>query len=292
MGVTSTPAATGETTWGPWLASGDWLEREILASGEVSLPAGNRVNDADSMHARFYNPQLGRFLSVDPAGFSMMPDAPQSWNRYTYVLNNPMILTDPTGLAAECTVVKKTEGSDESSPAASCNENITVSAKKTGAIPGGAAPFPGRTSWGATTLFGASLQLDYGGMGRATSDFFLAPPPPQQLCIGGSCNEIETQMGMMPLSPGGVSSSSSLAGQTVRAVRGRAVRKAFLRDLATDPKTAAWMKPWLARGKVPPGYNVDHIVPLSVGGADAASNMRLVLRADHIRHHRFYHPWR
>jgi RHS repeat-associated protein len=97
MGVTTTPAATGEPTWGPWLASGDWLEREILASGEVPLPAGNRVNDADSMHARFYNPQLGRFLSVDPAAESARPGAPQSWNRYVYVKNNPLYYTDPDG---------------------------------------------------------------------------------------------------------------------------------------------------------------------------------------------------
>jgi RHS repeat-associated protein len=47
------------------------------------------------MHARFYSPQWGRFLSVDPGGY--FPDHPQSWNRYTYAINNPVLNTDPDG---------------------------------------------------------------------------------------------------------------------------------------------------------------------------------------------------
>jgi RHS repeat-associated protein len=46
-------------------------------------------------HARYYNPVLGRFLSPD----SIVPGAgnPQSLNRYSYVTNNPVNLTDPSG---------------------------------------------------------------------------------------------------------------------------------------------------------------------------------------------------
>ncbi|OGL47349.1 MAG: hypothetical protein A2W05_00960, partial [Candidatus Schekmanbacteria bacterium RBG_16_38_10] len=45
--------------------------------------------------ARYYDPRLARFLSAD----SIVPDPsnPQSLNRYTYVLNNPLIYIDPTG---------------------------------------------------------------------------------------------------------------------------------------------------------------------------------------------------
>jgi RHS repeat-associated protein len=57
------------------------------------------TDDLDYMHARFYNPWIGRFLSVDPIGGS--PGAPQSWNRYSYVMNNPPNLVDPTGEAAK-----------------------------------------------------------------------------------------------------------------------------------------------------------------------------------------------
>jgi RHS repeat-associated protein len=53
----------------------------------------------DYMHARYYNPVMGRFLSVDPVrGFAQDP---QSWNRYTYALNNPIRHKDPTGRCTE-----------------------------------------------------------------------------------------------------------------------------------------------------------------------------------------------
>jgi RHS repeat-associated protein len=59
---------------------------------------GGAGDDLDYMHARHHNPLLGRFLSTDAVGGS--PAAPQSWNRYAYVLDNPMNYTDPAGLLA------------------------------------------------------------------------------------------------------------------------------------------------------------------------------------------------
>lgn len=46
--------------------------------------------------ARFYSTVLGRFISGDPIGVNA-GDA-QSLDRYSYVLNNPLKYTDPTGL--------------------------------------------------------------------------------------------------------------------------------------------------------------------------------------------------
>lgn len=48
--------------------------------------------------ARYYHPGFGRFMSVDPAGGD--PTEPQSWNRYSYTLNNPLKYVDPNGEAA------------------------------------------------------------------------------------------------------------------------------------------------------------------------------------------------
>lgn len=56
-------------------------------------------NYNDYMHARSTVPQWGRFLSVDPG--KVDPKQPQSWNRYSYVMNNPMNGTDPTGKCGE-----------------------------------------------------------------------------------------------------------------------------------------------------------------------------------------------
>ncbi len=52
----------------------------------------------DFAQARMYNFQHGRFTAVDPLLASGMPGNPQTWNRYTYVLNNPLYWVDPTGL--------------------------------------------------------------------------------------------------------------------------------------------------------------------------------------------------
>jgi hypothetical protein len=49
------------------------------------------------MHARFYSPTAGKFLSVDPVIPASSLGNPQRWNRYAYVMNNPMRWTDPTG---------------------------------------------------------------------------------------------------------------------------------------------------------------------------------------------------
>ncbi|MEW5251535.1 RHS repeat-associated core domain-containing protein [Microbulbifer discodermiae] len=49
------------------------------------------------MNGRIYDPVIGRFLSPDP--IVQAPTYSQSWNRYSYVFNNPMSLTDPTGYA-------------------------------------------------------------------------------------------------------------------------------------------------------------------------------------------------
>lgn len=66
-------------------------EREY---GELAKPH----DDLDYMHARFYKPAWGRFLSVDPvlvANRAM--SEPQGWNRYSYTLGNPLRFIDPDG---------------------------------------------------------------------------------------------------------------------------------------------------------------------------------------------------
>ncbi|HEX6502426.1 MAG TPA: RHS repeat-associated core domain-containing protein [Terriglobales bacterium] len=53
--------------------------------------------------AREYAPRQGRWISPDPAGMKAadMTD-PQSWNRYAYVSNSPLSVTDPSGLCPYC----------------------------------------------------------------------------------------------------------------------------------------------------------------------------------------------
>lgn len=81
---------------------------EITPSGSEQLKftghqrdfasASSVADDLDYMHARYYNPLTGRFLSTDPAD-SAKPGAPQTWNQYAYVRNNPLKYIDPDGRA-------------------------------------------------------------------------------------------------------------------------------------------------------------------------------------------------
>ncbi|HEY6338568.1 MAG TPA: RHS repeat-associated core domain-containing protein [Candidatus Sulfotelmatobacter sp.] len=62
---------------------------------------GNIVNTTYYFPERQYRSSQGRWLSPDPAGVGAAdPSSPQSWNRYAYVMNNPLGSIDPDGL--EC----------------------------------------------------------------------------------------------------------------------------------------------------------------------------------------------
>jgi RHS repeat-associated protein len=52
----------------------------------------------DFAEARYYNNAHARFTAVDPLLASGKSADPQTFNRYVYCLNNPLVLTDPTGL--------------------------------------------------------------------------------------------------------------------------------------------------------------------------------------------------
>jgi RHS repeat-associated protein len=69
-------------------------------TADLSLTGMNQdttSGDNDFLY-REYSTQ-GRWPSPDPSGINAVnPSHPQSWNRYAYVLNNPLALTDPLGL--------------------------------------------------------------------------------------------------------------------------------------------------------------------------------------------------
>jgi RHS repeat-associated protein len=69
----------------PYGYTGEWYESYI---------------DLLFLRARWYMPYLNQFISPDP----IIPDyfKPQSLNQYSYAFNNPVNLTDPTGLTPNC----------------------------------------------------------------------------------------------------------------------------------------------------------------------------------------------
>ena len=76
----------------------DWVGAAV---GTPSLDRGytghEHLDDVDVIHmnGRIYDPELGRMLSPDPV--VQAPTVGQNYNRYSYVLNNPLKYTDPSG---------------------------------------------------------------------------------------------------------------------------------------------------------------------------------------------------
>jgi RHS repeat-associated protein len=77
--------------WGKQTVTTNTFKFHRGFTGHEHLPEFALIN----MNGRMYDPILGRFLSPDP--FVQAPDFSQSFNRYSYCVNNPLIYTDPSG---------------------------------------------------------------------------------------------------------------------------------------------------------------------------------------------------
>lgn len=75
----------------------DAERRKFTGHERDTLGTSDSSDDRDYMHARHYNPLVGRFLGVDPTIVSGAAVGPQLWNRYSYTAGNPENRTDPTG---------------------------------------------------------------------------------------------------------------------------------------------------------------------------------------------------
>jgi RHS repeat-associated protein len=73
------------------------LARRQEARQKFTLKERDNETGLDYFGARYSSSIQGRFTSVDPLLESAEREMPQSWNRYSYVLNNPLAYTDPTG---------------------------------------------------------------------------------------------------------------------------------------------------------------------------------------------------
>jgi RHS repeat-associated protein len=87
---------TGSPSPGP---SGDWgAIARTTRRGYTDHTMLDNLN-LIQMNGRVQDPELGRFLSADP--FIPHPMSTQSYNRYSYVRNNPLAWIDPSGFEDE-----------------------------------------------------------------------------------------------------------------------------------------------------------------------------------------------
>ena len=83
----------------------NWSDRNPPTLGRTETERGftdhEHLDDAQLIHmnGRAYDYNLGRFLSVDP--IIQAPGNSQSLNPYSYIMNNPLAGTDPSGYCGE-----------------------------------------------------------------------------------------------------------------------------------------------------------------------------------------------
>lgn len=103
--VVTTATGTLEQSLAYYPFGGTWVN-----TGTANVPykyTGKELDASTGLYfyeARYYDPALGRFISADTIVPS--PRDPQSLNRYSYVGNNPLRYTDPTG-HWKCCKIKK-----------------------------------------------------------------------------------------------------------------------------------------------------------------------------------------
>ncbi|MEZ5897861.1 MAG: RHS repeat-associated core domain-containing protein [Hyphomicrobiaceae bacterium] len=135
------------------------------------------------MNGRVYDPAIGRFLSADP--YVQFPLDTQSWNRYSYVVNNPLSFTDPSGyfLSGLKKFVKKywkpivaivaavvTYGAASGWIAASAGTSAATSvtaltgSAMTGAYAGAYATAAAASAWSTAAIAGAAAGAVAGGI--------------------------------------------------------------------------------------------------------------------------------
>ena len=104
-------AQAGTTGFGysdPW-GTVAWREQYTPFGEEIQGQSANddlagftghikdKATGLNYMQARYYDPVIGRFLSIDPVTFGQTGN-PTHFNRYAYCGNNPINCTDPTGM--------------------------------------------------------------------------------------------------------------------------------------------------------------------------------------------------
>jgi len=171
----------------------------------------------DHYPARHFASTMGRFMKPDPVGnFVARVTNPQSWNMYSYGLNNPAAYVDPSGL---CSVkATNSDGLDNTSGVATDD-------------PGSPCVDPGQTSisvndtaWQLSYDWSDSLGFSDPSGGGSTGAALGAQGTPTQSwwgCVRGDTDALSLQSGLKSLTGGRLGGgwlAGAFLGNSVQAV--------------------------------------------------------------------------
>ena len=89
-GIVDARAEASGGGWSRWTSTATSPLPTRVCSSSAGIASQHLV------HARYYSPVVGRFLSIDP-GRDWNAREPQSWNLFSYARNNPLRYVDPDG---------------------------------------------------------------------------------------------------------------------------------------------------------------------------------------------------
>lgn len=159
--------------WGQRRNPYSWLGQNGLTSLTTRGFTGHEMIDVMSlihMNGRVYDPTIGRFLSADP--HVSYQGTGQSLNRYSYVMNNPLSLVDPSGFFFK----KLFKAIKNVFKAIASNPLAAIAGIVAGALTGGlVAGIVGSGFWGAVAVGAAAgFAGSFAATLVATGDFGLA----------------------------------------------------------------------------------------------------------------------
>jgi RHS repeat-associated protein len=137
------------SNWSGTPSAGDWTA--LASTTRRGYTDHTMLDNLNLIHmnGRMQDPLLGRFASADP--YITEPGFTQNFNRYSYVYNNPLSFTDPSGFDCEDGTPDSSEddtdpskpggsgyqnGSSTASSVAECMEEIEVTGRRNQRGPG------------------------------------------------------------------------------------------------------------------------------------------------------------
>ncbi|QCB94997.1 polymorphic toxin-type HINT domain-containing protein [Cellulomonas shaoxiangyii] len=227
-----------------WPGDHGFLNKPVDSSGLVQ------------MGARYYDPTIGRFLSVDPV---MDLGKPQQWAAYSYADNNPITFWDPTGMLSWGSAWKSIKNAGRSAARFVKRHQADIAGFVAGglvtagclAATGGAGSvgclaLGGAAGAAATNLWKTKVQrtqkFSWSGLARDTA-------------IGGLLGAVGGQAGRLAMRVPGVQRAASAAGNAARSAVNRAATAVSARASTASRGVPASAKPPTAAPAAKPNTN-------------------------------------